>query len=75
MSNQLNISLVQFDINWEDMELNFHKIEELVEGNDFDTDLIILPEMFNTGFTMHPERVASDAGNISVINWMKTLAS
>ncbi len=74
MQNQLNISLVQFDIHWENMELNFRKIEELIEADQFDADLIILPEMFNTGFTMHPERVASDETNERVGNWMLALA-
>jgi predicted amidohydrolase len=75
MPNELNISLVQLDIQWEDMELNFRRIEGLVEANQFAADLILLPEMFNTGFTMHPERRASDATNLSVINWMKALSA
>ncbi len=74
MPNQLNVSLVQFDIRWEDMELNFRKIEELIEANHFDADLIILPEMFNTGFTMRPDLVASHETNLRVSKWMHTLA-
>lgn len=75
MQNELNISLVQLDIRWEDMELNFRRIEELVDNNQFDADLILLPEMFSTGFTMHPERVASEASNVRVINWMKAFSA
>jgi omega-amidase len=75
MLDELRISLVQFDIVWEDMEQNFRRISELVESNHFDSDLIVLPEMFNSGFTMHPERVASEAANIQVVNWMKDVAA
>ena len=74
MNNQLAVSLVQFDIRWEDMAFNLRKLEEMVDANDFDADLILLPEMFNTGFTMHPECIASDETNLHVSNWMKTLA-
>lgn len=74
MQNDLNISLIQFDIQWEDMDLNFRKIETLVEANNFAANLILLPEMFASGFTMHPERMASDENNLCVINWMMTLA-
>jgi predicted amidohydrolase len=74
MQNQLNISLVQFDIKWEDMELNCSKIEGLIKANNFESDLIILPEMFNSGFSMHPRRIATADTNHRVCNWMKTLA-
>lgn len=74
MRKPLSISMVQFDIVWEDMELNLRKIEALMNANNFQADIIILPEMFNTGFSMHPERIASDETNGRVVNWMKALA-
>ncbi|GAO30330.1 amidohydrolase [Geofilum rubicundum] len=74
MLDELKLSLVQFDIAWEDMEVNFHKVSEMLENDHFNSGLIILPEMFNSGFTMRPERIASDETNRRVINWMKEMA-
>lgn len=54
----LRVTLIQADLKWEDIDHNLlhfsHKIK-LVANN---TDLIILPEMFSTGFSMKPNRVA-----------------
>ncbi len=53
----LNIAFIQTNIIWENKTANFHKIEtsyfEKLKGKNI--DLILLPEMFATGFTMQPE--------------------
>lgn len=49
----MRIGLVQFDIHWENKDKNFSKVESLIEkGKNY--DLIVLPEMFNTGFSLNP---------------------
>lgn len=48
----LRISLVQFDQIWEDISANYASIERLLQ-NLPETDVIILPEMFHTGFSMN----------------------
>lgn len=47
----LNVSLVQYDIIWEDSNANLEYLDTLLETAR-GSDLIILPEMFNTGFSM-----------------------
>lgn len=53
---ELKAALCQFDMTWEDPEANLQRAGELVAGAD--ADLVILPEMFATGFVTDPRRVA-----------------
>lgn len=69
----LNVTLVQFDIMWESHEKNFQAIEDLLQSSHGNTDLIILPEMFNTGFSMQPARIAVTMDSEEV-EWMKRLS-
>jgi predicted amidohydrolase len=55
--NNLQVAAIQFDISWENPQENYRKIDLLLESIEH-VDLIILPEMFTTGFSMAPERVA-----------------
>lgn len=48
----LRITLVQFDQIWEDISANYASIERLLQ-NLPETDVIVLPEMFHTGFSMN----------------------
>lgn len=53
--------LVQFDIAWEDKTANHQKIRAMLAGVDVAPgDLIALPEMFDTGFSMNTDIIASD---------------
>lgn len=52
----LSICLLEYDILWENPQLNFDKINSLITG--VEVDIFILPEMFSTGFTMSPEKNA-----------------
>ncbi len=54
----MRISIIQFDIRWEDKSGNFRQIEHLIADLNNKTDLVILPEMFNTGFSMNPEKLS-----------------
>ena len=65
----MKISLVQFDIIWEDISKNLEILEQKIQQIPQDVDVIILPEMFSTGFTMNPENVAETEQGASV-NWM-----
>lgn len=68
MSEILKIAGIQSQLFWEDIDKNLsyfsRKINELSS-----VDLIVLPEMFTTGFTMNPEKVAETMQGKSV-NWM-----
>ena len=48
----LNIGLLQYDQAWEDKSFNYQKIRNLL-SSDVEVDLLLLPEMFNTGFSMN----------------------
>lgn len=54
--NKLKISLIQFDIIWEDAEANQAYLDVLLK--DHQTDIILLPEMFASGFSMNVEKIA-----------------
>lgn len=50
MTSNLNVCLFPMNISWGDKAANFSLLEEVLPGIHPDTDLIILPEMFSTGF-------------------------
>ncbi|MBW2200601.1 MAG: nitrilase family protein, partial [Deltaproteobacteria bacterium] len=53
MTKDLKVTLIQTELIWEDVELNIAGFDHQIDGMNQDTDLIILPEMFTTGFTMN----------------------
>ena len=59
MNNQLRISLLQCDLQWKDPKANFHRIAQMAKSID-QVDLLVLPEMFATGFIMDPEHSTLD---------------
>ena len=69
----INVTLIQSDIIWENRILNLKKYQEKIDKIG-STDLIILPEMFTTGFSMNPEDI-SETMNGETIQWMKDNAS
>lgn len=69
----LAVTLVQCDIYWENPEANRNSIEEQLAAAEHIGDLIILPEMFTTGFTMNAKQVAEPM-NFHSIKWMHQLA-
>ena len=52
----IKIALIQYDIYWEDPESNFNFLKNLIEN--VEADIFLLPEMFSTGFTMNPQKLA-----------------
>jgi len=70
----MKISLVQTSLTWENPQANRDNFEMLINSIEEATDIIILPEMFATGFTMKPEDVA-ETMNGETIQWMKDMAA
>lgn len=70
--NDLTISLVQTDIYWEKQQANLSMLEEKIWAIGA-TDLIVLPEMFTTGFSMNAERLAEPPGG-KTFKWMRHMA-
>ena len=71
--NELHVSFIQADLHWENPLENLKMFAEKIEQISKPTDLIILPEMFSTGFSMSPEKLAETEDGVSV-NWMKSTA-
>lgn len=70
--DKLKVTLVQADIIWEQKHANIENYDRLLSQTE-QTDLIVLPEMFTTGFTMHPENLKESMDGPSVL-WMKDTA-
>lgn len=71
--DNLKISLFQGYLFWENIEKNLQNIELRLQGIRAKTDLIILPEMFNSGFTMSAEKLAEPM-NGRTMQWMEGIA-
>ncbi len=74
MEEKLDISLIQADLVWEDKEANLQKFENLLSRIPTETDLVVLPEMFSTGFTMNADVHAEKMSGPSV-DWLRTMAA
>ncbi len=71
--NDLRVALIQTDILWENAEGNLKKFSDLISSITQPVDLIVLPEMFTTGFSMHSQKMAESMNGKSV-NWMKQIS-
>ena len=71
--NIMNITTIQSDIIWEDRISNLIKYQEKIDQIE-STDLIILPEMFTTGFSMSPKEISENMDG-ETIHWMKQNAN
>ncbi|MEZ4984663.1 MAG: amidohydrolase [Saprospiraceae bacterium] len=69
----LRLTLVQTDIVWQSPVQNKQRIASLLANIVGTTDVIVLPEMFTTGFTMQPEQW-SESTEGPTWQWMKALA-
>ena len=70
--NELNICLIQSDIHWEDKTANLHHFESIIR-HIHNADLIILPEMFTTGFSMNAEALWEDP-EAETLQWMRQMS-
>lgn len=74
--NDLKVTAVQVELAWEDEAHNLGLIEDLLSSLNEDTDLIVLPETFTSGFSMQPQRFAKDLHEErGVLLWMKDISS
>lgn len=69
----LNITMIQADIAWKDKKKNLRKFTNLIEKVK-NTDIIVLPEMFNTGFAVNDQLCAEDTKG-ETYEWMKNMAA
>ena len=73
--HNLKVTLVQTELHWENVDANLamftQKLSEIEKGS---TDLIVLPEMFSTGFSMNAKTLA-EKENGKTIQWMAQQAN
>jgi omega-amidase len=69
----LKTAILQIDVIWENPEENKKKLETKINSITESIDLIILPEMFTTGFTMRPIALA-ETMNGATISWLRNIA-
>ncbi|GJM34919.1 MAG: nitrilase family protein [Saprospiraceae bacterium] len=65
----LKITLVQSELDWEDKAANFRRFDQWLTPLKGQSDLVILPEMFTTGFSMNAAALA-ELPNGPTISWM-----
>jgi len=74
MSTLITVTLIQTDLHWEDKAANLNMLEEKINGIKERTEIVILPEMFSTGFSMNPGSLAETMDGTTV-EWMKRIAA
>lgn len=70
----MNVALIQSELYWEDSKTNVENFSNKIRSISKPVDLIVLPEMFSTGFTMNPKHVAQTMDGATV-SWMKKTAA
>ncbi len=73
MSTTLKTALIQTNLIWENPEANKQHIGKKIEQISEKVDLIVLPEMLTSGFTMNAEKVAETMNGVTV-KWMQNMA-
>jgi len=73
MYKNLNIAIIQADLAWENIERNLNLFSEKIDLIDKDVDLIVLPEMFSTGFSMNAKNLAEPSQG-PAFKWMQEIA-
>ena len=69
----LRILIIQSDIIWKDTLENLRRYSSMLQSFEQQVDLILLPEMFTTGFLTVPENILEDMQE-EAISWLKNVA-
>ena len=70
----LTISTIQTDLAWEDKNANLSMLEEKINSLRGNTEVVVLPEMFSTGFSMNTRTLAETMDG-ETAEWMKRMSS
>lgn len=73
MNTDLKVAMIQTDLVWENPAENRRVLNDKIDAITASVDLIILPEMFTSGFTMNPEAVAETMDGKTIV-WLKAKA-
>jgi predicted amidohydrolase len=72
--SQLPFTLIQTALHWEDPHANMQMLTQKINALQHTGGIVILPEMFSTGFSMQPEKMAQTMDGMAV-NWMQETAA
>lgn len=70
----LTITIIQSNLHWEDKAANLAMFEEKINSIKDKTEIVVLPEMFSTGFSMEPSKLAETMEG-ETVQWMKRVAA
>lgn len=70
---KLIITTIQTNLHWENKTANLEMLEKKILGIAEKTNVVLLPEMFSTGFSMQPALFAETMEG-ETVNWMRHLA-
>lgn len=73
MSELLRITGIQTNLHWEDRKANLQMFEEKILSISQPTEIVVLPEMFSTGFSMQPKKLAEGMEG-ETVQWMRRIA-
>lgn len=73
MKSELNITIIQSHLHWEDKQANLIMFEEKINSISDPTHIVVLPEMFTTGFSMNPKLLAENMTG-QTFQWMRRIA-
>ena len=71
--SDLTVSLIQANLHWEDIPANLAMFGQKIDSIKERTEVIVLPEMFSTGFSMQSSKLAETMDG-SAVQWMKQKA-
>ncbi|MFZ4769396.1 MAG: amidohydrolase [Ferruginibacter sp.] len=71
--SSLTITTIQTNLYWENKQANFLVLEDRLRSIEDKTEIVVLPEMFSTGFSMRPKDLAETMEG-DTVNWMKEIA-
>lgn len=70
----LKVTFIQSDLIWKDSRANLSAFSEKISQIEETTDIIVLPEMFNTGFVVEPETIEEQVAREG-LEWMRLKAT
>jgi predicted amidohydrolase len=70
----LSVTTIQTDLSWEDKDANLNMFASKIRSIPGKTEIVVLPEMFSTGFSMKPELLAEKMDG-KTVQWMQHVAA
>lgn len=76
ITDRLRVASLPLDITWGDKTANFRVVESAMEHLPAGTDIVVLPELFSTGYSDDPEAAASmaETNGGDTVEWLRQLA-